>query len=71
MGVSERRSCEVGPGACFVAVAGTNRDGHEFLPEAAARELGIHKATLFKKIRKLGIELPDVDGRSRHSRRKP
>ena len=31
---------------------------------AAARELGIHKSTLFRKIKKLGIELPDTDGRS-------
>ena len=31
---------------------------------AAARELGIHKSTLFRKIRKLGIELPPKDGRS-------
>jgi transcriptional regulator with PAS, ATPase and Fis domain len=30
----------------------------------AAKELGIHKTTLFKKIRKLNIELPDIDGRS-------
>ena len=44
---------------------------HGWHREAAARELGIHKATLFKKIRKLGIELPDIDGRSRPSRRKP
>ena len=34
----------------------------------AARELGIHKTTLHRKIRKLGIELPGTDGRS--SRRK-
>jgi PAS domain S-box-containing protein len=32
---------------------------------AAARELGIHKSTLFRKIRALGLELPPVDGRSR------
>jgi DNA-binding NtrC family response regulator len=31
----------------------------------AARELGIHKTTLFRKIKKLGIALPDRDGRSR------
>lgn len=30
-----------------------------------ARELGIHKTTLFRKIRKLGIDLPKKDGRSR------
>ncbi len=32
---------------------------------AAALELGIHKSTLFRKIRRLGIQLPDTDGRSR------
>ncbi len=31
---------------------------------AAARELGIHKTTLHRKIRRLGLELPPVDGRS-------
>ncbi len=32
---------------------------------AAARELGMHKSTLFRKIKKLGIVLPKIDGRSR------
>jgi PAS domain S-box-containing protein len=32
---------------------------------AAARELGIHKSTLFRKIRRLGLRLPETDGRSR------
>ncbi len=32
---------------------------------AAARDLGIHKSTLFRKIRSLGIKLPPIDGRSR------
>lgn len=31
---------------------------------AAARELGIHKSTLFRKIKKLGIVIPEKDGRS-------
>jgi PAS domain S-box-containing protein len=44
---------------------------HGWHREAAARELGIHKATLFKKIRKLGIVLPEIDGRSRGSRKEP
>ena len=44
---------------------------HGWHRSAAARELGIHKATLFKKIRKLGIELPDLDGRSRRTRKEP
>lgn len=29
----------------------------------AAKELGIHKTTLFRKIKKLGIDLPEKDGR--------
>jgi PAS domain S-box-containing protein len=32
---------------------------------AAARDLGLHKSTLFRKMKALGIELPDKDGRSR------
>jgi transcriptional regulator with PAS, ATPase and Fis domain len=32
---------------------------------AAARDLGMHKSTLFRKVRALGIDLPDRDGRSR------
>jgi transcriptional regulator of acetoin/glycerol metabolism len=31
----------------------------------AAQELGIHKTTLFRKIRKLSIDLPNMDGRSK------
>ena len=30
-----------------------------------AKDLGIHKTTLFRKIRKLGIDLPETDGRSK------
>jgi PAS domain S-box-containing protein len=36
---------------------------------AAANELGIHKSTLFRKMKKLGISLPKEDGRS-HRKRK-
>lgn len=32
--------------------------------QAAAKELGIHKTTLFRKIKKLSIPLPERDGRS-------
>ena len=32
----------------------------------AARELGIHKTTLFRKMKKLGIFLPKQDGRAHH-----
>ena len=35
---------------------------------AAARELGIHKSTLFRRIKKLGIVLPKQDGRNRRTR---
>jgi len=36
---------------------------------ATAKELGIHKTTLFRKIKQLGIELPEKDGRSSRRRR--
>jgi PAS domain S-box-containing protein len=39
------------------------RNGYNRL--AAAKELGIHKTTFFRKMKKLGIALPEVDGRSR------
>jgi PAS domain S-box-containing protein len=32
---------------------------------ATARDLGMHKSTLFRKVKRLGIALPDEDGRSR------
>ncbi len=32
---------------------------------AAARDLGIHKTTLYRRLKQLGIVLPDQDGRSR------
>jgi PAS domain S-box-containing protein len=32
---------------------------------AAAKELGMHKTTLFRKMKRLGISLPERDGRSR------
>jgi PAS domain S-box-containing protein len=38
---------------------------NDFNRLAAARELGIHKSTLFRAIRRLGLELPPRDGRSR------
>jgi len=35
---------------------------------AAAHELGIHKSTLFRKIKMLGIDLPKIDGRAQRKR---
>jgi len=36
--------------------------------QLAAQELGIHKTTLLRKVRRLGIKLPKIDGRtSRHT----
>ena len=35
--------------------------------KAAAKGLGIHPSTLFRKIKSLGIELPEMDGRTRNS----
>jgi len=36
---------------------------------AAARELGMHKSTLFRKMKSLGIDFPRPDGRSRFRRK--
>ena len=36
---------------------------------AVARELGVHKTTLFRRMKKLGISLPKQDGRSQHRRK--
>jgi PAS domain S-box-containing protein len=33
--------------------------------DAAARDLGIHRSTLFRKVKELGIPLPEHDGRSK------
>ncbi len=33
---------------------------------AAAKDLGMHKTTLFRKIKKLQLSLPDTDGRTQH-----
>ncbi|MCF8024972.1 MAG: sigma 54-interacting transcriptional regulator [Desulfobacteraceae bacterium] len=36
--------------------------------QATARELNMHRSTLYRKIKKNGIHLPDVDGRSDHEK---
>ena len=36
---------------------------------ATARELGIHKSTLFRKIKALGIDLPNMNGRAHRGQR--
>jgi len=45
-----------------------DRNEHNRL--AAARELGIHKSTLFRKIKALGIDLSEKKSRSRRKRRR-
>ncbi len=40
----------------------TLRD-HNWNRQSAARALNMHKTTLFRKIKRLGIELPEIDGR--------
>ena len=42
---------------------------NKFNRQGAARDLGIHKSTLYRKLLSLGIELPHEDGRS-HAKRK-
>ena len=40
---------------------------HAYNRLAAAKALGVHKSTLFRKIKKLGIAMPGTDGRSRRA----
>jgi PAS domain S-box-containing protein len=47
--------------------AALTRNGYNRL--AAAKELGIHKTTLFRKMKKLAISLPEQDGRTRRPKR--
>ncbi len=54
---AERRETERRLVLCALERCGWNRT-------AAARDLGIDKATLYRKIKTLGIELPERDGRS-------
>jgi PAS domain S-box-containing protein len=65
-----------GPGTPSVAIREATRateaglitealERHGFDRLASARALGIHKSTLFRKIRALGLPLPERDGRSR------
>jgi transcriptional regulator of acetoin/glycerol metabolism len=44
-------------------IAALGRNGGNRL--ATAQELGMHKTTLFRKIKQLGITLPEKDGRSK------
>ena len=43
---------------------------HGYNRQAAARELGIHKTTFFRRLKKLGISLPQRDGRSHRTGKK-
>jgi PAS domain S-box-containing protein len=40
---------------------------HSFDRSAAAREMGIDKSTLFRKVKRLGLTLPAKDGRARNA----
>ncbi|MFH0779186.1 MAG: sigma 54-interacting transcriptional regulator, partial [Candidatus Eisenbacteria bacterium] len=42
----------------------TALEGNRYNRSAAAKELGIHKTTLFRRMKRLGISLPEQDGRS-------
>ena len=44
-------------------VEGLKRNGFNQL--ATARDLGIHRTTLFRKIKEFGLKLPEMDGRSK------
>jgi len=44
---------------------------HHYNRKAAAAALGIHKSTLFRKINKLGLQLPEKDGRSENAEIQP
>ena len=55
---ARRRLAEAQAIRAALAACGNNR-------QQAARALGLHKSTLFRKIRALGIALPEQDGRSR------
>ena len=46
----------------FIAEALERRNGHRGL---AAKDLGIHVSTLYRKIKALGIQTPETDGRAR------
>jgi PAS domain S-box-containing protein len=55
--------------AAEAGLIGEALERHGFDRLATARALGIHKSTLFRKIRALGLDLPERDGRSRgHAR---
>ncbi len=47
----------------------TALEQNDFNRLAASRALGIHKSSLFRKIKTLGIELPEKDGRYRLNRK--
>jgi transcriptional regulator with PAS, ATPase and Fis domain len=49
-----------------VILAALERNNYNRL--ATAKELGMHKSTLFRKLKKLQLDLPDIDGRTLGSR---
>jgi transcriptional regulator with PAS, ATPase and Fis domain len=43
----------------------TALEQHNYNRTAAAKALGIHKTTLFRRLKRLGLSLPERDGRHR------
>jgi len=66
------RPLQAGGGPCLrsahqaldVEAIQTALERHGFNRSAAARALGIHKTTLFRRMKRLGMELPEQDGRT-------
>jgi len=70
----EQAICAAGAGAGSIQTAKHAAEAQSIIDalernhynrQAAARDLGIHKSTLFRKIKAYGIELPPADGRTR------
>ncbi len=63
--ISEENTIAAHTQAAEAQAIRTALERHGFNRLAAARALGLHKSTLFRKIKSLGLTLPEHDGRSR------